>query len=234
MTNLLLTSRLDAVRGQILAACQAANRPDDAVTLLAVSKTKPLTDLVTAYQAGQRHFAENYAQEAVEKCQQAPFSDAIWHFIGPLQSNKTRAIAEHYDWVHTIDRLKIAQRLSAQRPADLPPLNVLIQVNISADPAKAGVKFDQVETLAEQINELPQLVFRGLMAIPAADLAESTLRAQYQQLKTLQNTLISRFPSCTEVSIGMSNDFAIAIAAGATMVRIGSDIFGRREARATT
>ncbi len=230
MTKLQLTSRLNAVRQRLIKACEKASRPQGEVTLLAVSKTKPLADVIVAYNAGQRHFAENYAQEAIEKRQKAPFSDSIWHFIGPLQSNKTRPIAEHYDWVHTIDRLKIAQRLSYQRPDTLPPLQLLIQVNISKDPAKSGVLLSQVEKLAEQIAELPKVTFRGLMAIPEADLTSDVLAAQFSELKNLQLTLINKHPQCTELSMGMSNDFEIAIANGATMVRVGSDIFGYRNA----
>jgi len=228
MTKMLLSARLDDVNHRITLACERANRPRSAVTLLAVSKTKPLEDVIAAYQAGQRHFAENYAQEAVDKAQAAPFDEAIWHFIGPLQSNKSRGIAEQFDWLHSMDRFKLAQRLNAQRPADKPPLNLLIQVNISQDPAKSGVKPDQVAVLAQRLAELPRLRLRGLMAIPAADLPEATLSAQFLELKKLQQALIRDFPDCTELSIGMSGDFPIAIDCGATMVRIGTDIFGAR------
>jgi len=228
MTKMLLSSRLADVNQRIDLACEHAKRPRSAVTLLAVSKTKPLEDVIAAYQAGQRHFAENYAQEAVDKAQAAPFGDAIWHFIGPLQSNKSRGIAEHFDWLHSMDRFKLAQRLNDQRPADKPPLNLLIQVNISQDPAKSGVKPDQVAVLAQRLVALPRLRLRGLMAIPAADLPEATLSAQFLELKNLQQALIRDFPDCTELSIGMSGDFPIAIDCGATMVRIGTDIFGAR------
>ena len=228
MTKMLMSSRLADVNHRIELACDQAQRARSSVTLLAVSKTKPLADLVTAYQAGQRHFAENYAQEAVDKAEAAPFDDAIWHFIGPLQSNKSRGIAEQFDWLHSMDRFKLAQRLNDQRPAEKAPLNVLIQVNISQDPAKSGVKPDQVAVLATQILALPRLQFRGLMAIPAADLPLATLTAQFQELKRLQQSLIKDFPECTELSIGMSGDFPTAIDCGATMVRIGTDIFGAR------
>ncbi|MDO7641516.1 MAG: YggS family pyridoxal phosphate-dependent enzyme, partial [Reinekea forsetii] len=152
----------------------------------------------------------------------------IWHFIGPLQSNKSRGVAEQFDWLHSMDRFKLAQRLNDQRPAEKAPLNLLIQVNISQDPAKSGVKPDQVAVLATQILALPRLEFRGLMAIPAADLPLATLTAQFQELKRLQQSLIKDFPECTELSIGMSGDFPTAIDCGATMVRIGTDIFGAR------
>ncbi|TCS38131.1 YggS family pyridoxal phosphate-dependent enzyme [Reinekea marinisedimentorum] len=228
MPNLQLKSRLQAVNERIDAACSNAGRDRNSVTLLAVSKTKPLDDIISAYQAGQRHFAENYAQEAVEKRQNAPFSDAVWHFIGPLQSNKTRPIAEHFDWVHTVDRAKIARRLSDQRPPGMAPLNLLIQVNISKDPAKSGVTPEQAVTLAGQISELPNVRFRGLMTILEADLPAEARLAQFQSLKNLQVDLINSHPECSELSMGMSSDFEQAIAAGATMVRVGSDIFGSR------
>jgi len=228
MTKMLLSSRLADVNHRISLACVRAERPRLAVTLLAVSKTKPLDDVVAAYQAGQRHFAENYAQEAVDKARAAPFADGIWHFIGPLQSNKSRGVAEQFDWLHSMDRFKLAQRLNDQRPADKLPLNLLIQVNISEDPAKSGVRPDQVAVLAQRLLELPRLRFRGLMAIPAADLPLDALAGQFQELKKLQQALITDFPDCTELSIGMSGDFGLAIGCGATMVRIGTDIFGAR------
>lgn len=228
MTNLSVTSRLTSVKARIQSACLEAGRDPESVTLLAVSKTKPLADILEAYEAGQRDFGENYAQETIEKCQQSILADIQWHFIGPLQSNKTRPIAESVDWVHTIDRLKIAQRLSDQRPSSMAPLKVLIQVNISDDPAKAGVTPSQVGRLAEQIAALPNLEIKGLMTITAAGLNETELASQFRELKNLQTTLIKRYSSCTEVSMGMSNDFELAIACGATMVRIGSDIFGAR------
>lgn len=228
MTNLLLSSRLESVSDRILASCIAAKRSVDEVTLLAVSKTKPLEQLELAYQAGARHFAENYAQEAVDKRLAWPHPDCTWHFIGPLQSNKTRGIAERYDWVHSIERFKIAQRLNDQRPDSMPPLNVLIQVNISHDPAKSGVFPDEVYALAEQLLTLPNIKFRGLMTITAFDLPEGDLKHQFSQLKTLQNTLMNDFPDCLELSMGMSADFELAISCGATMVRVGSDIFSAR------
>ncbi|MEJ2041776.1 MAG: YggS family pyridoxal phosphate-dependent enzyme [Reinekea sp.] len=228
MTNQPINSRITDIQTQIQHACTTSGRSPDEICLLAVSKTKPLADLVEAYQAGQRHFAENYAQEAIEKCTSTPFSDAIWHFIGPLQSNKTRGIAEHFDWVHTIDRFKIANRLSEQRPEHLSPLNVLIQVNISNDPAKAGVLPHEAPVLADQIAKLPNIKLRGLMTITATDLDKVTLTQQFSELKKLQMTLIKQHSNCTELSMGMSDDFEVAIACGATMVRIGSRLFGAR------
>lgn len=223
-----IVERLNHIRSSIENACILYNRDPQEVTLLAVSKTKPMADLEAAYANGQRDFGENYAQEAVEKYDNAVFKEGIWHFIGPLQSNKTRPIAERYDWVHTVDRLKIAQRLSDQRPTAKKPLNVLIQVNISNDPAKAGVLLSQVSQFAEQVSELANLSLRGLMAIPANGLSSDELANQYAQLKLAQTRLLKAHPNCTELSIGMSGDYKIAIAQGATFVRIGSDIFGQR------
>lgn len=228
MSELSVTSRLAQVDAKIHQACAENNRSPSEVTLIAVSKTKPSDQIEAAWTAGARHFGENYAQELAEKAERLDVPGAQWHFIGPLQSNKTRLIAEHADWVHTIDRLKIARRLSDQRPDSLPSLNVLIQVNISDDPAKAGVLLSQVATLADQIATLPNLTLKGLMTITAADLDRQTLTEQFRELKNSQSGLISRHPSCTEVSMGMSRDFELAIACGATMVRVGSDIFGAR------
>lgn len=228
MSELSVTSRLAQVNAKIHAACTKNDRPEAEVTLVAVSKTKPAALVREAWDAGARHFGENYAQELAEKARELQLDEAQWHFIGPLQSNKTRLIAEHADWVHTIDRLKIARRLSDQRPPDRAPLNVLIQVNISDDPAKAGVDLSQIAGLADQIAALPNLTLRGLMTITAANLDEATLAAQFRELKNAQSDLISRHPTCTEVSMGMSQDFELAIANGATMVRVGSDIFGHR------
>lgn len=228
MSELSVTSRLEQVETKIRKSCTENNRPTSAVTLIAVSKTKPAALIEAAWQAGARHFGENYAQELVEKAEQLELDGAQWHFIGPLQSNKTRLIAENADWVHTIDRLKIARRLSEQRPKGHPPLNVLIQVNISDDPAKAGVLLSQVGPLADQIAALPNLKLKGLMTITAADLSPLALEAQFRELKKAQSDLITQHPSCTEVSMGMSRDFELAIRCGATMVRVGSDIFGAR------
>ncbi len=228
MTNLRIDSNLANIQTQIKNACITSKRNPELVQLLAVSKTKPLEALNEAYQAGQRHFAENYAQEAIEKRNNAPFNDAVWHFIGPLQSNKTRGIAEHFDWVHTIDRFKIAKRLSDQRPEHLSPLSVLIQVNISNDPAKAGVLPKEIPVLADQMATLPNIQLRGLMTITANGLSQAKLSEQFNELKKCQMALIKQHSQCTELSMGMSNDFELAIACGATMVRVGSAIFGAR------
>lgn len=196
------------------------------VQLIAVSKTKPLSAILDAYQAGQRQFGENYPQELEQKCQQTTeLRDICWHFIGPLQSNKTKQVAESADWVHSIDRLKIAQRLSAQRPPQLAPLKVLIQVNISQEPTKSGINPSELTTLAEQISELPQLSLKGLMAIPAPGDSQVAFAAMQQLSLQLQR----QYPDATELSMGMSDDWPLALRYGATMIRLGTAIFGARE-----
>lgn len=207
--------------------------PTQEVTLLAVSKTKPFADILTAYHAGQRQFGENYVQEGVEKiqlAQQQNLNDITWHLIGPLQSNKTRIVAEHFDWVQTIDRVKIAERLSQQRPDHLQPLQVLIQINISDENSKSGITPQQMEELAQQIINLPKLQLRGLMAIPAPTEDINQQTAVFNQMKVLLQQLQQRFPQqkIDTLSMGMSDDMQTAIACGSTMVRIGTAIFGKR------
>lgn len=194
--------------------------------LLAVSKTKPVSAVVAAYQAGQRQFAENYPQELAEKAAQlSSYADIIWHFIGPLQSNKTRLVAETAHWVHSIDRLKIAERLAAQRPAALGPLKVLLQVNISNEPSKAGIAAADMLQLAAGVSNLPQLQLKGLMAIPAPGMSEPAFAAMAQLSKTLQQ----HYPQADELSMGMSDDWPLALRYGATMIRLGTAIFGARD-----
>ncbi|WP_240220927.1 YggS family pyridoxal phosphate-dependent enzyme [Rheinheimera hassiensis] len=194
--------------------------------LLAVSKTKPVSAVVAAYQAGQRQFAENYPQELAEKAAQlSSYADIIWHFIGPLQSNKTRLVAETAHWVHSIDRLKIAERLAAQRPAPLGPLKVLLQVNISNEPSKAGIAAADMLQLAADVSNLPQLQLKGLMAIPAPGMSEPAFAAMAQLSKTLQQ----HYPQADELSMGMSDDWPLALRYGATMIRLGTAIFGARD-----
>ena len=194
--------------------------------LIAVSKTKPVAAIVQAYQAGQRQFGENYPQELAEKASQlTQYPDLVWHFIGPLQSNKTRLIAENADWMHSLDRLKIASRLSEQRPSHLAPLKVLLQVNISAEQSKAGIAPDEVMALAEQVDSLPGLTLKGLMAIPEPGQSEAAFAAMQQ----LSLTLTQRYPQATELSMGMSDDWTLALRYGATMIRLGTAIFGARD-----
>ncbi|AEC17902.1 YggS family pyridoxal phosphate-dependent enzyme [Gallibacterium anatis] len=207
--------------------------PTQEVTLLAVSKTKPFADILKAYHAGQRQFGENYVQEGVEKiqlAQQQNINDITWHLIGPLQSNKTRIVAEHFDWVQTIDRVKIAERLSQQRPDHLQPLQVLIQINISDENSKSGITPQQMEELAQQIINLPKLQLRGLMAIPAPTEDINQQTAVFNQMKVLLQQLQQRFPQqkIDTLSMGMTDDMQTAIACGSTMVRIGTAIFGKR------
>lgn len=194
--------------------------------LLAVSKTKPVSAIVAAYQAGQRQFAENYPQELAEKVAQlGSYPDITWHFIGPLQSNKTRLVAETAHWVHSIDRLKIAERLAAQRPATLGPLKVLLQINISNEPSKAGIAAADMLPLAAGVSALPQLQLKGLMAIPAPGMSEPAFAAMAQLSKILQQ----HYPLADELSIGMSDDWPLALRYGATMIRLGTAIFGARD-----
>lgn len=220
--------RLTDVRTRIASACARAGRSPDEITLVAVSKTWPLADLQAAVAAGVTDLGENYVQEAVDKVTQWQGPAPVWHFIGPLQSNKTRQVAEWFDWVHSVDRLKIARRLSEQRPDSMPPLSICIQVNISQDPAKSGVAPVDVEPLLTDLAALTNLKVAGLMAIPAQDLDDVTLREQYGELKSLRDTLITDYPDCQALSMGMSGDFELAIECGATHVRVGSALFGLR------
>jgi len=209
-------------------ACQASGKSTNGVMLLAVSKTKPLGDVIEAYDHGQRHFGENYLQDALEKIEHCPHEDIVWHFIGAIQSNKTKTIAAQFDWVHTLDREKIAQRLSQHRPPHLPPLKVLIQVNISNEANKSGVALEQLEALAKQVSLLPNLLLCGLMCIPAAGQTESTQRHAFNKMAAARDQLNLTYPHLKQLSMGMSGDLTTAIACGSTLVRIGTDIFGAR------
>ena len=200
------------------------------VRLLAVSKTKPVSAIEEAIQAGQKAFGENYVQEGVEKIayfnQQA---DLEWHFIGPLQSNKTKLVAAHFDWIQTVDRLKIAQRLSEQRPAGKAPLNVLIQINISDEASKSGIAPEEMLPLAKEIALLPNLKLRGLMAIPKPEHAPAQQKIALGKMKQLFNRLQTEIEGIDTLSMGMSDDMAAAIECGSTMVRIGTAVFGARD-----
>lgn len=223
---------MQAVEQAIAAAAQAAGRPREAVRLLAVSKTFPFEAVLEAMQTGQRAFGENYVQEGVDKiaalAAAAPDAGLEWHFIGPIQSNKTRPIAENFDWVHAIDRLKIAQRLAEQRPPGLSPLNVCLQVNISGEASKSGVAPAELPALARAVAALPQLRLRGLMAIPEAQTDAAKQHLPFAQLRLLYEQLQQDGLPLDTLSMGMSGDLAAAIAEGATIVRIGSAIFGQR------
>jgi pyridoxal phosphate enzyme (YggS family) len=225
-----LEQRYQSVRAHIYSACEQIQRSQEEVKLLAVSKTKPAHMVETVYQLGQRSFGENYLQDAVEKITALKHLDDIeWHFIGPMQSNKTRVIAEHFQWVETLDRDKIAQRLNDQRPDDLPPLNVLIQINISREEQKSGIAPEYAENFATFIKQLPQLTLRGLMCIPQATGDEGKLAAQFDEMQQLLKQLANNHPQCTVLSMGMSSDLVLAIQHGSNQVRIGTDIFGSRD-----
>lgn len=226
-----IAERLNCAYAQIKNSAKAHGRQSDQVTLLAVSKTKPFTDIEAAYKCGQRAFGENYPQEGAEKVQLAKvagLNDITWHFIGPLQSNKTKLIAEHFDWLQSLDRLKIAQRLNDQRPVSLQPLQVLIQVNISHEENKSGVSPNEVLTLAADIANLPNLSLRGIMAIPLATKDHSQLSRMFAQMNDCFLQLKSQYPQVDTLSMGMSGDLDCAISEGSTMVRIGTAIFGTR------
>ena len=223
-----IASNLQAVRAAMMSAAVAAGRPAGDIGLLAVSKTFPADAIREAYQAGQTCFAENYVQEALEKIAVLHELPIEWHYIGPIQSNKTRPIAENFAWVHSVDRLKIAERLSAQRPEHLPPLQICLQVNISGEVSKSGVPPDDVCGLALDIAVLPNLRLRGLMAVPAPSEDVVIQRFYFAQLRELRDQLNRQGLQLDTLSMGMSHDFAAAIAEGATMVRIGTAIFGTR------
>ncbi|WP_248806770.1 YggS family pyridoxal phosphate-dependent enzyme [Pseudomonas sp. MWU13-2100] len=221
-----IADNITVVAARIAAAAQAAGRDGASIGLLAVSKTKPAAAVREAYAAGLRDFGENYLQEALGKQVELTDLPLCWHFIGPIQSNKTRAIAEHFDWVHSVDRLKIAQRLSEQRPADLPPLNICIQVNVSGEASKSGCTPADLPALAAAISALPNLKLRGLMAIPEPTEERAEQDAAFATVRTLQDSL--NLPLDT-LSMGMSHDLESAIAQGATWVRIGTALFGARD-----
>lgn len=220
---------LKKVTQRIKEVIKQTNRPVDSVRLIAVSKTKPAIDIEQVYQAGQFEFGENYLQEAVEKITSLQHLDNIkWHFIGAIQSNKTRIIAEHFDWVHSVERLKIAKRLSEQRTSDQAPLNICLQVNINNEENKAGVSLAEVPELAREVNQLDHLKLRGLMAIPIKTQDASEQHAAFKQLKDCLDQLNEQGMQLDTLSMGMSNDMEAAIAEGATMIRVGTAIFGER------
>ncbi|KGK00659.1 YggS family pyridoxal phosphate-dependent enzyme [Thalassotalea sp. ND16A] len=224
-----IADNLRLVNNQIIAASSKTTSSTSKVSLLAVSKTKPISLIQQAYAAGQRHFGENYVQETVEKVQQlAELTDITWHFIGPLQANKTKLIANNVTWVHSVDREKIAKRLNQQRDINITPLNVCLQVNISGEQSKSGVAVTEVAKLAEFINNCENLCLRGLMAIPEKTKDKIAARDSFRQMQTLFNQLSHQYPSVDTLSMGMSNDMDIAIECGSTMIRVGTAIFGAR------
>ncbi|MEN9596703.1 MAG: hypothetical protein RL236_1137 [Pseudomonadota bacterium] len=221
-----IADNLKQIKARIRDAEELYNRPQNSVQLLSVSKMKPTSAIVSAYQAGQRHFGENYMQEALNKQSELGAFDITWHFIGAIQSNKTKVLAAHFDWIHCVDSLKIAQRLSSQRPDFLSPLNICIQVNISNEESKSGVTLKELPNLISEISELPNLCVRGVMAIPAPQIDFVAQRQPYRTLvatvKSLNNLNLNTF------SFGMSDDLDAAIAEGSTLVRIGTALFGMR------
>jgi pyridoxal phosphate enzyme (YggS family) len=226
-----IEKRLQAVKSRIGNACAAAGRDPRDIVLVAVSKTFPPADVRAARAAGQRDFGENQVQEAVAKIGALADLGLVWHFIGPVQSNKTRAIAAHFAWVHSIDRLKIAERLSAQRPDAAPPLQVCIQVNVSGEATKSGATPGEVPALARAVAALPRIRLRGLMAIPEPTADVALQRQRFDALRQLKERLVADGLALDTLSMGMSDDLEAAIAGGATMVRVGTAIFGTRTSR---
>lgn len=226
-----ISERLQAIRGRIRQVAHDAGRDPESVLLLAVSKAHPSVDLRAAFEAGQRAFGESYLQEALSKLAELQDLPIEWHFIGPIQSNKTRPIAENFAWVHGVDRLKIAQRLSDGRPENLPPLNVCLQVNVSGEASKSGCAPEDVETLAHAVAALPRLRLRGLMAIPEPTNDIALQHRRFRMLNLLRESLVQQGLALDTLSMGMSDDFPAAIAEGATIVRVGSAIFGQRQKR---
>jgi PLP dependent protein len=220
---------LQAIRDRIHNAESAAGRNQGEVMLLAVSKAHPTEAVRAAYAAGQQAFGENYLQEALAKQQELADLTIAWHFIGPLQSNKTQAIAQHFSWVHSVDRLKIAERLNAARPANMPPLQVCLQVNVSGETSKGGVTIKDAAALAQAIARLPRLQLRGLMAIPAPTNSIAMQRQQFRMVRELYAAMQAQGLALDTLSMGMSDDFPAAIAEGATIIRVGSAIFGARQ-----
>ena len=232
-----ITNNLQEVKRRIQAACLTAGRSADSAVLLAVSKTMPAAAVQEAHAAGQTQFGENYVQEALDKINAlaALRGRLVWHLIGPLQSNKTRPVTQAFDWVHTVDRLKMAQRLAEQRPANLPPLNLCLQVNVSGEASKSGVAPAEVLALAQAVARLPphQVRLRGLMSIPEPASTEAAQRAPHRVLRELLHSLRAADPllaGLDTLSMGMSADLEAAVAEGSTLVRVGSAVFGPRAA----
>jgi len=223
-----MRKNLNRVREQIVQAASACKRESDSILLLAVSKKKPASDIRQAWELGQRDFGENYLQEALQKMEELEELDITWHFIGAIQSNKTRNIAEAFDWVHCIDRAKIARRLSEQRPPGLGPLNVCIQVNIDHESSKAGIELAELPELANAIHQLPGIRLRGLMTIPAPQESFDLQRPAFAKLANALESLRQQGIDCDTLSMGMTQDMEAAIAEGSTLVRIGTAIFGER------
>ena len=223
-----IKKRLEAVNKQVNHALNQFQRTTGSVQLLAVSKTRPSRDILEALDAGQQCFGESYLQEALDKIEQLASKQIQWHFIGRIQGNKTRAIAEHFDWVHSVDKIKYAKRLNDQRPANLPPLNICLQINIDQEESKAGITPQEAAQLIGQIETLPQIRLRGLMTLPAPAQTLEAQRLPFKALRELRDGLATRQVPLETLSMGMSGDLEAAIAEGATIIRVGTGIFGPR------
>jgi len=226
-----IAQNIESIRARIAEAEIKYNRPTGSVQMLAVSKTRPAKDILEAIAAQQLHFGENYLQDALPKITGIPNKHVKWHFIGPIQSNKTQSIAQYFDWVHSVDRLKIARRLSEQRHAEQPPLNICIQVNSSGESSKSGVNAEETLNLAKEIRLLPNIKLRGLMSIPASSTDFEQQRQSFRLLRELKEELNLKGMNLDTLSMGMSNDMEAAIAEGSSIIRIGTAIFGTRNAR---
>lgn len=225
-----LRHNIDRLLERVRLSAEKSQREPDSVRVLAVSKTRPAAEVRLAAALGLGEFGENYLQEALDKIETLADLDLCWHFIGPIQSNKTRPIASHFHWVHSVDRLKVARRLSEQRPEELPDLQVCLQVNISGEESKSGVSLEDLPALAREVAQLPRLRLRGLMAIPAAATDPAQQRQPFAALREALAELQRGDPSLDTLSMGMSGDLEAAIAEGATIIRVGTDIFGPRSA----
>ncbi len=229
MTDRLIPENIAKLLQRVRLSAEKCQRQSSDILVLAVSKTHPADAIREAYRAGLRHFGESYLQEALEKIEQLQDLDITWHFVGPIQSNKTRPVAAHFDWVHSVDREKIARRLSEQRPAGMAPLQVCLQVNVSGEASKSGVSLGELPGLVEAVLPLPGLRLRGLMAIPAPDPEVAAQRRAFALLRAAMEELRRVAPRADTLSMGMSEDLEAAIAEGSTLVRVGTAIFGPRE-----
>jgi pyridoxal phosphate enzyme (YggS family) len=229
MSNSLILQNVTKLTNRVRLAAQKSQRSPQDISIVAASKTRSAEIIEQAFEAGLTNFGENYLQESLEKIEQLRALKIVWHFIGPIQSNKTRSIAENFDWVHSVDRAKVARRLSAQRPDNLPPLQLCLQVNISQEPSKSGVLARELPELVQEISELKNIQLRGLMAIPAATTDAHQQLLAFGQMRELLESVQAMSSTMDTLSMGMSGDLEAAIAQGSTLIRVGSDIFGPRD-----
>ena len=223
-----ISNNLKKIRSKIIASEKKFLRENNSVCLIAVSKTRKINEIISAIDENQHHFGENYCQEGVKKIKAITKPGIVWHFIGPVQSNKTKQIAQYFDWVHTVDRIKIARRLNELRPTDIPPLNVCIQVNTSGETKKSGITADEIESFISEISDYKRIKIRGLMSLPEIKLSLNEQRKSFSVLKNVFNQLRKSRPELDTLSMGTTQDMEAAIAEGATFVRIGTAIFGPR------